>query len=401
MDTHRGAGDLDNGRWQALTAAYNRELTPIRCDVIVFSDDFWTFLAPVWMALGASDASAFLSVEWVGAWVAAFGPARRPKGLVWRNADGGAVGCAMLSVGEARLGPFPVTRAYLNASGVGVGCEHNDILALPEYRAAVIDDLVRRIIAEGIDELALVGVREDLWREIEGRWPAKVHEGYLSQSPFVDLKGVRESGDPYLSHLSANTRSQIRRALRLYEDRFGELQVKCAGSPAEMGDWFDGLVTLHTERWRERGETGAFSDPTIRGLHQRLLQAATDPPGSGCLAREILRIRFGDEVIAYLYCLRYRGRVNFYQSGLAYHNDNRLKPGLVAHALAIQHYLRVGEDEYDFLGGEPEAVRYKRSLATGTRMLAWVELPSPTSKMRVLRGLRAVSRRARSAFRWA
>ncbi len=373
----------------------------MRCEVIPFSDTLWEALAPVWKTLGASDASAFLSVEWVGAWLAAFGPERRPEGLVWRDADGMAVGCALLSVGAARLGPFPVTRAYLNASGVGLGCEHNDVLTVPEHRAAVLDDLVRRVIDEGVDELALVGVREDLWHELGARWPGGLHEGHSSESPFVNLELIRQGGESYLSSLSANTRSQIRRALRLYEDWFGEPQVSNAGSADETRDWFDGLVTLHAERWRERGETGAFADPSIRGFHADLLEGATGPAAPGCFTPEILRVRFGTEVIAYLYYLRYRGRVNLFQSGLAFHDDNRLKPGLVAHALAIKHYLHLGEVEYDFLGGEPDAVRYKRSLATDTRMLAWVELPSPTSKMRVLRGLRVARRRAWSVFRRA
>ncbi|MEQ1855832.1 MAG: GNAT family N-acetyltransferase [Longimicrobiales bacterium] len=249
--------------------------------------------------------------------------------------------------------------------------------------------------AEAADEFALVGVREELYQELWARWPEPAREGHLSESPFVSLDELRASGESYLSHLSSNTRSQVRRAVRLYGERFGEPEVRAACSSQELYGWFDSMASLHAKRWHGRGKSGAFGDAKIRDFHLGLLKRVFHGQAKE-LRAEILRVSFGAEAIAYLYQLRYRGRVNFYQSGLAYHGDNRLKPGLVAHALAVEHYLTGGESEYDFLGGEPEAVRYKRSLATSRRMLAWIELPSPNAKMRVLRGARLAWRGIRS-----
>ncbi|MEX2048894.1 MAG: GNAT family N-acetyltransferase [Gemmatimonadota bacterium] len=364
-------------------------------EVIEYGEGLWSSLAPIWQTLGANDTSAFLSVEWVGAWIGAFGRGRRPWGVVWHGADERPVGCALLSVGMAKLGPFTVRRMYLNASGVGVGCEHNDVLAVPEVRAAILDDLISLVRGESVDELALRGVREHLYQELRTRWPEPVHEGFLSESPFVSLGHVRAGGEPYLSSLSSNTRSQIRRSIRLYQCRFGDPEVRAAG-PLEVRAWFDRMVMLHTGRWRQRGGEGAFVDPAVCSFHVGLLEGTFEAPSD--FQPELLRVSFGREAIAYLYQLRYRGRVSFYQSGLAYHDDNRLKPGLVAHAFAIEHYISLGESEYDLLGGEPEAVRYKRSLATDGRMLAWIELPSPTAKMRLLRGARLARRGVRSLW---
>jgi CelD/BcsL family acetyltransferase involved in cellulose biosynthesis len=305
------------------------------------------------------------------------------------------VGCALLAISGDWIGPFPVRRAYINASGGGGGCEHNDVLTQPEHRAAVLNDLVRLIVSEKIDELALIGVREQFFRELWARWPVLAHEGHLSESPYVNLERLRVSGETYLSRLSASTRSQIRRSIRLYQARLEAVEVRAANTAEEAMEWFGALLTLHVARWRERDGTSVFADADIRCFHRRLLMTSATAAAPGGFKPEILRIRFGTEVIAYLYHLRYRGRVNFVQSGLAYHRDNRLKPGLVAHGLAIEHYLALGSTEYDFLGGEAEAVRYKRSLATERRMLAWVELPSANSKMRVIRSLRLARRRAR------
>jgi CelD/BcsL family acetyltransferase involved in cellulose biosynthesis len=66
------------------------------------------------------------------------------------------------------------------------------------------------------------------------------------------------------------------------------------------------------------------------------------------------------EGVGVLYNFVDRGRVYFYQSGFHYSPDNRLKPGLVMHYLAVEHCLSNPElAEYDFLAGDSQ---YKRSL---------------------------------------
>jgi CelD/BcsL family acetyltransferase involved in cellulose biosynthesis len=109
-----------------------------------------------------------------------------------------------------------------------------------------------------------------------------------------------------------------------------------------------------------------------------------------------VRLSFGDEAIGFLYTLTSGGSVCFYQSGLKYHPDNRLKPGLVTHVLAAEYLLENGADEYDFLGGEPVPVRYKRSLSTDVRMLAWLHLPAPSLKMQAFYAVRRLVRALRS-----
>jgi len=48
-----------------------------------------------------------------------------------------------------------------------------------------------------------------------------------------------------------------------------------------------------------------------------------------------------------------------------------LRPGLVCHLLAIEHYRRAGMRRYDFLGGD---ARYKRSFANGEIALLWLDI---------------------------
>jgi CelD/BcsL family acetyltransferase involved in cellulose biosynthesis len=90
-----------------------------------------------------------------------------------------------------------------------------------------------------------------------------------------------------------------------------------------------------------------------------------------------------------LYQFRHKGHVYSYQSGFHYERDNRLKPGLVSHRLAIEHSLSAGDAVYDFLGGDD---RYKRSLATHGGQLFWLTLQKRRLVFSLERGLRAAKR---------
>lgn len=370
--------------------------------VIPPGPDLWRDIEPAWTELleCTGEKSAFLSATWVGCWLESFGDRMKTSGLVWTDTGGKVVGCALTSLGSGRFGPFRVSRSFLNASGVpGVGCEHNDVLAVPEYRDRVLDDLVRVFRQINADEFALVGVREKLFEELASRWPRGNRNGFISESPYVSLSDIRAAGRPYLSELSSSTRAQIRRSIRRYQERLGAPSIRVASSAGQAAAWFSELVALHEERWRSKGQVGAFADADTRGFHEMLIERAAGMSGETELSVDLVRVCFGDQIIGILYSFVYRGNVHFYQSGLRYHDDARLKPGLVAHALTIEQCVERGDDEYDFLGGEPHPVRYKRSLSTDARTLAWIELQAPTMKMTALDGLRRLRQYLRRPMR--
>jgi hypothetical protein len=277
-----------------------------------------------------------------------------------------------------------MSSAFLNASGAWeVGCDHNDVLVLEPYRSKIYDDLIALLRSTGADEVRLRGVRPGLYRDLSRRWPDQGWDSFSSESPYVDLVGIRASGRSYLRHLSANTRSQIRRSIRLYEKDLGPASVEVARSHGETLAWFDELVELHERSWRLRGHQGGFKGDA-RTFHQSLIRSCAGRAGDDGLGVDLVRIRFGSDTVGLLYNVVHRGRILFYQSGLRYDVDGRHKPGLVSHALSIEHYLRCGGLEYDFLGGESEPVRYKRSLTTHRRPLHWAQLIAPGPKMALL-----------------
>ena len=192
--------------------------------------------------------------------------------------------------------------------------------------------------------------------------------------PILDLTMLRRDGRGHLDALSANTRAQLRRSLRLYE-RAGPLRIAQAEQAAQAHAYLDALAELHQVSWRIRGEPGAFATPEFARFHHALIDRAL-PRGE----LELLRISAGPTVIGYLYNFQYRGRILAYQSGFDYSTaDRHQKPGLTCHHLAIERNLAERRDAYDFLAGGD---RYKRSLASTEVMLSWVTIAARSRRRR-------------------
>ncbi len=84
---------------------------------------------------------------------------------------------------------------------------------------------------------------------------------------------------------------------------------------------------------------------------------------------DLLQLRAGSKIIGCLYNFVHDGAAYAYQSGFAYDEDARHKPGLVTHAMAAERYLSAGLGRYLLLAGES---RYKTSLATAADTMHWL-----------------------------
>jgi CelD/BcsL family acetyltransferase involved in cellulose biosynthesis len=202
---------------------------------------------------------------------------------------------------------------------------------------------------------------------------------------FADLAKVRDAGGDLLATVSGNTRYQVRRALRDYAGD-GEVRLVAAGSTEDALEQFARLRELHQRTWAARGQPGAFASAFAVDFHERLIRKAF-PRGRV----EMLRLDAGDRPIGYLYNFVHDGTASNYQSGLAYEDDAKRKPGLVAHYLAVQRCVEAGLRRYDFLMGDR---RYKRSLATDEGSMAWITAQRPRLRFRAESALRALKRRA-------
>ncbi|HYF07493.1 MAG TPA: GNAT family N-acetyltransferase [Acetobacteraceae bacterium] len=324
-------------------------------------------LGAEWRALEAEADSLSFFQSWT--WVGCLAEERFPEPLVVRaHRSGRLVGLALFNRRGRRL--------YLTESGDRVldapFVEHNAPV-LSRHAGPDALGAMMRAVWKVAGRLVLSGVPGRVAAEAGGIALRRLER----LAPFVDLDAVRRMGRAYLDTLSGNARYQIRRSLRRYEAR-GEVVLSRAEDESQAIGWFEELVALHSRAWQARGEPGAFGEPFIRRFHEALIKRAL-PRGEV----DLLRITAGASVIGLLYNFRLGGWVHAYQSGFDLSEGTpHAKPGLVSHCLAIERGVRNGERCYDFLGGDAQ---YKRTLASCSRGLHWLDLVSRWSVLGLLR----------------
>lgn len=342
----------------------------------------------IWKSLEeGANTSYFLSWGWIENWLTSLPDHVKPELVVFldgRNDPGLA-----FFLGKANLVRKHLWKSrgwFVNATGIPafdrLYIEYNGFLCKHTVDLQFIDIIKR--LPNSWDEIYLPGLHT-------GSFPGVVVLDTISPyntivdddllSPFVDLDRVRAKGGDYLSLLSANTRAQILRSYRLCE-KTAPVQLQSARDTQSAMDIYHELVGLHEDAWKKRGRSGVFSFDYMFQFHKQLIQSRFEHHEI-----QLLRIKSGDNTLGCLYNFVYKGNVSFYQSGINYSLDKRLKPGLVAHVEAIRHNAAADQKTYDFLGGES---RYKMSLATHHNRLVWIRLQKPLLKFRVENVLRTV-----------
>ena len=324
--------------------------------------------------------SFFTSWHWIGTLLAALPRTQLPS-LLRGVAGGRTVALALLGAGVSRRrnGLIRSRGLYLNETGDAhfdaLTIEHNGILAAAGREAAVFDAALGWFagLREEADELHFSGsLLRPAEEAVEGRRLGRVETVVPSYS--VDLGRLSASGelDPVLS---ANARQQLRRAFRQFE-RFAPLQLSQAMTTSEASDFFAGLKLLHCASWERRGRAHAFTHAFFEPFHRLLIERSFAEDGV-----QLLKACVGDRAIGYLYNFRLGTRVYAYQSGFA-DADRRERPGIVTHALAIQHAFRSGAAIYDLMAGRNQL---KESLATRCEPMWWQTFQQPRLAFRLER----------------
>ena len=348
----------------------------------------WPSYSSAWGELLSSSrhSSFFLSPIWIQTWLGTFGVGLSPELLFFESGQR-FVGCCLISRSINWSKGIPLRCLHFNCAGENEAdstcIEYNALIALPEFEEAVASALARHLRQFGWDQLILSGIAEQPALESLAVTLGKP-ETSRRPSYFVNLERLRREGNPFSQQLSSNTRQQIRRSKKLYEQT-APCVLHAAATLDEALLYLADLGELHQKAWQDRNRPGVFSSPRFVAFHQELIRAAF-PHGQV----HLLRLEAGSQTIAVLYNFCYQGRVYFYQSGFLYSKDNRLKPGLLAHNLAIEHYLdQKGVSEYDFLAGDAQ---YKRSLSTDSRHLLWTTVWRSTAPAVLFRALRRTKR---------
>jgi CelD/BcsL family acetyltransferase involved in cellulose biosynthesis len=336
-----------------------------------------------WRALEEqADCSFFLGWTWMESWLAATGA--RPELLAIQN-DGQDVALALVGRSMTKRLLGRTATLWLNQSGDAridrAYIEYNGIL---KARGAA-DDIDARALAalaarNDWRALRLPGVADGAPLAGAGRFRRRV---LIDRSPayFADLGQVRAAGGGYLSLLSANTRSQIKRAAKDHGTDGPEIAV---ARPEDVPGWLGEMQALNTGRH----EDNAWADPMFVAFVQRIAETGM-PRGEV----EIMRFTVSGAVLGLLVNFVYRGRAMNYQSAFAQPKGPKDKPGLLCHAAAVERYAAAGLDLYSLLAGKD---RYKQSLSTGSETLEWWSLERFSLRLEAEALLRRLLRRPAS-----
>ncbi|HEX7871817.1 MAG TPA: GNAT family N-acetyltransferase [Sphingobium sp.] len=300
----------------------------------------------------------FTSWTWMGSWLRATGA--RPELLSVVDDGGREVALALIgrSSDKRLLGRAATLR--INEAGDAAADR-----AFIEYNAPLCRAGVEHAVAQAI--AAALGKRRD-WRalRLSGVVPGDPlitaipvrRRQLLDSSPayFADLDAVREAGGDYLSLLSANTRSQIKRSAKDYP---GEATVLRADDADTAALWLEEMRALNAGRHA----ANAWDEPVFRAFAAEIVAT-----GMADGSVDLLRIEAGGVLLGYLITFLNGGRAMNYQSAFAEPATPKSKPGLMAHAAAIGHYAGAGHRLYSLLAGKD---RYKQSLSTGEEVLEW------------------------------
>jgi CelD/BcsL family acetyltransferase involved in cellulose biosynthesis len=299
---------------------------------VITTNEALSALAPEWLQLWKQSASAtpFQSPMWLLPW--------------WRH-----FGSNDLHVIEARergkltaLAPLYILRDDSDSLGLFIGTGISDYL----------DVIGNAPFFEHIDGSPLWDFQQlrasspILRASMSNGWTDNVED----QDPCVVLP---------LADFALSTHAQ--KKLRYYRrtlERRGRIAIESADRD-NLGDLLQSLFDLHGARWQRRGMPGMLADDVIQAFHRDVAAAMLD-----AAALRMYSMSLDDRPIAVFYGFADASTVYYYLSG--YDPDlEKLSPGTLIVAHAIESAIRDGATTFDFLRGAED---YKYTWGAKDRM---------------------------------
>jgi len=335
-------------------------------------------LKTIWLQLSNNcKANAFLSWQWIHSFV------KLQEGkitLLIAEVSGELVGAGLISLHSKTIFKFAkVKQCFLNRYGIDeldqIWVENNDFLIPIADKQAIREAFLQYVLSiENIDEF-IFGVTDIAIIEALKKPGRRTNIEVSSKGYKVDLCQLSSLND-YLLSISKNTRSQINRTLKLLSAE-SNLLFEEAATPEQKLHYFSSAADIHLNRWGESEYGSGFSNPHFIAFHQRLLR--DNSPDN---ITKMFKLSLGDECLGYIYILTEDNKWLFYLSAINFHSDNRVKIGLVFHALIVEQAILENIDTYDFLAGDAQ---YKKSLSNVPpyyQQLVHFYKPSLTSNIR-------------------
>jgi hypothetical protein len=312
-----------------------------------------------WIVLqGKANLSAFVAWFWMKQWLA-------QKNLVTDNClcvevikGQDTVGLALFGIKTKRVfWGLSFKQYFLHKSGNikedQTWIEHNTFLLHKDYEQQVAAEICQQLSKiEQIDDIK-IGLSSPDFIDTLNFDGFNIRTELSSPGYLANLAGFTTLDD-YLASLSKNTRSHIKRSIKLLNEQ-SPLQLVLAKDTTEKDAVLKNIAELHRIKWRSTVYGSGFDNPCFYQFHQELIQ--DEHSAQNC---RLYTLYQDDIALGHVYLLTYGDRWSFYLSALHFNADNRIKVGLVIHSLIIEQAIKEGIGVYDFLAGEAQ---YKNSLS--------------------------------------
>ena len=277
------------------------------------------------------------------------------------NYQSKVIGLCLFKIKDTKIANIiKVKQCYLNRHGVDkldqIWIEYNDFLVDLSMEKAVKTAMLEYFFSNQLADEVILGM-SDLKTSndiISNNILGTNSRVIIQSSGFIADLRSSSSLEEYLSTLSKNTRSQIKRSHRLLK-QLGTIELIEAESVNEKLEFFNQAGKIHSERWENTEFGTGFSNPSFVNFHYNLISEVAQHN-----VTKIFKLSLNNHALAYIYLLIEDEKWLFYLSAIKFHSDNRIKIGLLFHSLIIEKAIESRIHFYDFLAG---TARYKQSLS--------------------------------------
>jgi CelD/BcsL family acetyltransferase involved in cellulose biosynthesis len=290
--------------------------------------------------------SVFSTPEWLGSWWKAFGSERRMLAFAFSTEDQELVALAPFYFDHFHSSLFGGL-AHLRLIGDGSGDSDNlDLIARRGFEERCARALLCQLREHqnwDICSLSTVAagslVVRILKHELErANWPLFAR---TCPSSAIQLPG---SWAQYVEQLSPNFRPLVTRYPRKLASRY-QVRIRRCESPEDLAKGLEILFSLHTKRWNLANQSGSFGSDERKEFYQEMSHRFLQ---RGWL--ELWLLELNGIVAAAQFCFRYNDTVSILQEGF----DPQFaadKVGYALRAAMLKHFIEIGVQRYDFLGG--------------------------------------------------
>lgn len=301
-----------------------------------------------------SNSLPFLDWGWISSWLGSL-PVK--PFVLEATHQGKTVGLGLLCEMNKTIFPgIKIKQLWLHRTGQQkydqIWIEHNDFLLDTNQANLIRTAMIQFLYSPECnwDEFYLGMSTEAVESNFNQQLPKKRVE--INSPSFIANLKQKNTLQDYLTDLSKNTRSQINRTKRLLEQQ-GSLSLVLISSHEKKQQAFSEISVIHQNKWGKTEFGSGFSNNIFVKFHNNMLQRFPTTAQLYCVYLDNISL-------AYIYVIKSPNTWYFYLSAVKKSDDNRVKIGLLAHALVIEDAILNNVNTYSFLAGY---ARYKKSMS--------------------------------------